>query len=257
MGVLNVTPDSFSDGGQFLNLEAAIRRGKEIEAEGASIIDIGGESSRPGAEPVSAAEELRRVLPVVEALAGETGCLISIDTTKAEVARRAVAAGAHIINDISAMTADAEMVRVAADSGAGMVLMHMRGMPRTMQQAPAYNDVVAEVRDYLAERVEALEAAGVARAALAVDPGICFGKTVEHNLALLKGLGALGSLRLPVVVGVSRKSFLGKILGREVSERLAASLAGMAYAVQQGTHVVRVHDVVESCDVARVLDILR
>jgi dihydropteroate synthase len=201
--------------------------------------------------------EVSRTQDYSEDTAPETGCLVSIDTTKADVARQAVAAGAHIINDISAMTADAAMGRVAAESGAGVVLMHMRGTPRTMQQAPAYDDVVAEVRDYLAERVAAMEAVGVAPSALAVDPGIGFGKSVEHNVALLKGLGALHALERPIVVGVSRKSFLGKLLGRDVDDRLAASLGGMAYAVLQGAHVVRVHDVVESCDVARVLAIFR
>jgi dihydropteroate synthase len=257
MGVLNVTPDSFSDGGRFLDTDEAIRRGLDMAAQGAAIIDIGGESSRPGAEPVSVNDELRRVLPVVEALAGGTECLVSIDTTKAEVARQAIAAGAHIINDISAMTADPAMVAVAAASRAGVVLMHMQGTPRTMQEAPSYRDVVGEVTAYLRDRAEALLAAGISRDAIAVDPGIGFGKTVDHNVALLRGLPALRAVGFPVAVGVSRKSFLGKLTGRDVGQRLAASLAAMAYAVLNGADIVRVHDVVESCDAVRVLAMLR
>lgn len=256
MGVLNVTPDSFSDGGRFLDAEAAIRRGKEMAEQGADILDVGGESSRPGAEPVPVEEELRRVIPVVRALAAETGCLLSVDTVKARVAREAIAAGAHIINDISAMTMDPAMPALAAESGAGVVLMHMQGTPRTMQAAPAYTDVVAEVRDYLLARAERLVEQGVARDAIAIDPGIGFGKTVEHNVALLRGLDELAATGFPVAIGVSRKSFLGKITGREVGDRLAASLGAMAFAVGRGARIVRVHDVLESCDAVRVLGIL-
>jgi dihydropteroate synthase len=257
MGILNVTPDSFSDGGRFFSTGAAIRRGKELVDQGAAIIDIGGESSRPGAEPVSDDVEMERILPVVEALASETEVLISIDTTKSAVARAALDRGAHIVNDISACTMDPGMPAVIRETGAGVVLMHMKGSPRTMQQDPTYGDVVAEVRSYLASRADALVAAGVPRERMALDPGIGFGKTVEHNVSLLKGLDVLASAGLPVVVGVSRKSFLGKLTGRETHDRLAASLAAMAVAIGNGAHVVRVHDVLESCDAARLADILR
>ena len=253
MGILNITPDSFSDGGQFLDTDRAVEHGLAMAQEGAGILDIGGESSRPGAEPVSVDEEIRRVVPVVEALAKRTGALISVDTTKAAVAECALAAGAHIINDITAFTGDPAMAEVARRFGAGVVLMHMQGTPRTMQQEPRYRDVVAEVTGYLAARLAALEAAGLARASLAVDPGIGFGKTVEHNLALLRGLPELVRLGRPVLVGVSRKSFLGRLTGREVADRLVPSLAALAYAVQRGAHIMRVHDVKESCEVVRLL----
>lgn len=253
MGILNVTPDSFSDGGRFLDQAAAVRRGQAMAEEGALILDIGGESSRPGADPVPAEEEARRVVPVIRELARTTDRLLSVDTTKADVAEQALAAGAHIINDITALTGDPGMAAVAHRHGAGVVLMHMQGTPRTMQAQPTYADVVGEVRGYLRDRVQALQAAGLDRATLAVDPGICFGKTVEHNLALLRGLPELAALGQPVLVGVSRKSFLGRLTGREVGDRLVPSLAALAFAVQRGAHILRVHDVKESCAVAQLL----
>jgi dihydropteroate synthase len=257
MGILNVTPDSFSDGGRFFSTDAAIRRGIEMAGQGAAIIDVGGESSRPGAAPVSADEEKMRVLPVIKALASQAGALVSIDTTKAAVARAALEEGAHIVNDISACTMDPEMVDVVRASRAGVVLMHMQGTPRTMQKDPHYGDVVVEVRDYLRSRADALIAAGIELARIAVDPGIGFGKTVEHNVRLLRELDVVAALGFPVVIGVSRKSFLGKVTGRETHDRLAASLGAMALAIRNGAHVARVHDVLESCDCARVADILR
>ena len=256
MGVLNVTPDSFSDGGKFIDLDAAVEQARRMAREGADIIDIGGESSRPGAAAVGVEEELRRVIPVVERVVAECPCLVSIDTTKAEVARRAVEKGAHIVNDISAFTMDPDMARVVAGTGAGAVLMHMQGTPRTMQQEPAYGDVVAEVTAYLKDRVGHAVAAGIAADRIAVDPGIGFGKTVEHNVQLLRGLGALNAIGRPIMVGLSRKSFLGKLTGRDVGDRGAASLGGLAFAILRGAHVVRVHDVIESCDVAKLMDML-
>ena len=253
MGILNVTPDSFSDGGRYLDHAAAVRRGLAMAGEGAAILDVGGESSRPGAAAVPVDEELRRVVPVVAELARQTDCLISIDTTKAEVAEQALRAGAHIINDITALTGDPAMAGVARRHGAGVVLMHMQGTPRTMQEQPHYAEVVADVRAYLLDRVNALAAAGLDRARLALDPGICFGKTIEHNLDLLRGLPKLAGLGFPLVVGVSRKSFLGALTGRAVADRLAPSLAALAFAVQQGAHILRVHDVKESCEVVSLL----
>ncbi len=253
MGILNVTPDSFSDGGRFFSSESAIMHGIAMARAGARILDIGGESSRPGAEAVPVEEELRRVVPVVQRLVRETDCLLSVDTTKSMVAEHALAAGAHIVNDITALTGDPQMPSVVRRYGAGAVLMHMQGSPRTMQLEPHYRDVVAEVVDYLDGRVRALALAGIDPATLAVDPGIGFGKTVEHNLALLRGLPALVRLGHPVVVGVSRKSFLGRLTGREVADRLLPSLTAMTLAIQHGAQVIRVHDVKESCEVAHLL----
>ncbi len=253
MGILNVTPDSFSDGGQFLDHAAAVRHGVTMAEQGAAILDVGGESSRPGAQPVPVDEELRRVLPVIAELVRLTPCLISVDTTKAIVAEQAVAAGAHIINDITALTGDPAMAEVARRSGAGVVLMHMRGTPGTMQADPRYGAVVSEVCDYLRDCVQSLVRAGLRREQLAVDPGIGFGKTVEHNVELLRGLPMLVELGYPVLVGVSRKSFLGKLTGCGVEDRLAPSLAALAYAIWRGAHILRVHDVKESCEAARLL----
>ncbi len=213
MGILNVTPDSFSDGGRYIDFDQAVARGIKMSQQGAQIIDVGGESTRPGAAPVSIQEELDRVLPVVQKLAEETECLLSIDTTKSAVARAAVDAGVSIINDVSALTMDAEMMAVVSETGAGVVLMHMLGVPRTMQKEPTYGDVVAEVTRYLEVRVEACVAYGISRECIAVDPGIGFGKTVDHNMQLLAQLDTLASLRCPVLVGVSRKSFLGHVTG--------------------------------------------
>ena len=257
MGILNVTPDSFSDGGRFLDSRQAFEHGLQMARDGADIIDIGGESSRPGAEPVPIEEELKRVIPAIEALSRETDCLLSVDTRKARVAEEALTAGAHIINDITALTFDPGMTAVARDHGAGVILMHMRGDPKTMQISPKYNNVVKEVADYLDARIRELEQRGMSRNSLAVDPGIGFGKTLEHNIRLIAHLDELARLRRPVVVGLSRKSFIGKITGREVQDRLPGSLAAMAYVIQRGAHVIRVHDVKESCDVACLVDILR
>jgi dihydropteroate synthase len=256
MGILNVTPDSFSDGGRFSEREEAIHRGLQMAEEGADILDVGGESTRPGAQPVSADAEIERVIPVIAALAEKSGCVVSVDTTKAEVARRATDAGAEIINDVSALTHDAGMLSVAAESGSGVVLMHMQGEPRTMQRNPSYEHVVTDVRGYLAERIAACRQAGIAERCLAVDPGIGFGKTVQHNLQLLAHLPAFRTLGRPLVIGLSRKSFLGKITGREVGGRLASTLGATAYVIHRGANVIRVHDVKESCDVARVVVML-
>lgn len=256
MGVLNVTPDSFSDGGRFSTLEAALAQAHRMREEGADIVDVGGESSRPGAEPVPAEVEAARVLPVVEALARDEGYVISVDTRKASVARAALERGAHIVNDITAL-GDPEMAAAVREYGAGLILMHMRGEPRTMQDDPRYADVVAEVRAFLAERRRLAESAGISAEALALDPGFGFGKTLEHNLALLARLSDIVALGRPVVVGVSRKRMLGALTGRPVGERLAAGLAALTAAVLQGAAVARVHDVKESCDAARVADRLR
>ncbi len=245
MGILNVTPDSFSDGGRFLSPDAAVERALAMEKEGADIIDVGGESSRPGADPVPVEEELRRVLPVLERLRGKLRIPISIDTTKAEVAEAALRAGASIVNDISALRFDPAMAPLVAEFGAGLVLMHMLGTPKTMQQAPHYEDVVTEVRDFLAERAQYAQSQGIPREAIAVDPGIGFGKTVEHNLELLRRLPELVELGFPVLVGPSRKSFIGAILGLGVEERLEGTLAACAVAVVRGADILRVHDVKE------------
>jgi dihydropteroate synthase len=252
MAIVNVTPDSFSDGGRFASPAAAVEHALRLAESGADILDIGGESTRPGAQPVEAGEEMRRVLPVIEGLAGRTAVAVSVDTTKAVVARAALRAGAHIVNDVSACTADPEMAAVVREAGAGVVLMHMRGNPRTMQADPRYDDVVAEVREYLARRIGDLAEAGVPVGAIAVDPGIGFGKTTAHNLALLAGLDVLTALGRPVVVGHSRKRFIGELTGRPADERLAGSLAAAAAAVLKGAHVLRVHDVAQTRDAARV-----
>lgn len=246
MGILNVTPDSFSDGGRFSDPAAAVERGLQMVREGADIIDVGGESTRPGAADVPEGDELSRVIPVIHDLAARTRAILSIDTMKAAVARRALEAGARIINDVSALTHDPDMPGVAREHGAGVVLMHMLGSPRTMQNDPRYADVVAEVAGYLRARLDALAAQGLEPDTLAVDPGIGFGKTVEHNLSLLANLAALAAAGRPVVVGLSRKSFLGKLTGSEVGERLAPSLAGLVFCALNGAHVIRVHDVKES-----------
>lgn len=252
MGIVNVTPDSFSDGGQHATPEAAVAHGMRLLEEGADILDVGGESTRPGAAPVPEAEEAARVVPVIAALSA-TGAVISVDTTKAGVARRAVAAGAYVINDVSAMTHDAAMPAVARESGAGVVLMHMKGEPRTMQANPQYEDVTAEAFGFLRKRVAASEAAGLRPESLVLDPGIGFGKALEHNLQLLRDLPTLAAFGRPVLVGLSRKSFVGRLTGRDVGGRLAGSLAALAYAVLRGAHIVRVHDVQETVEAVRVL----
>ena len=256
MGILNVTPDSFSDGGKFLAVETAVAHGLKMVEEGADIIDIGGESTRPGAKPVQALEEIARTVPVIKKLREKTKALISIDTQKAEVARAAIAAGADIINDISAL-ADPVMAAVAAETGAGLVLMHMLGTPETMQNNPHYDNVVSDVWNFLEERMNFAVSRGVAPEQIVLDPGIGFGKTDEHNLALLKGIPTLIAAGRPVLVGASRKSFIGHMFGGGTDDRLAGSLAIAAFAVLRGAHILRVHDVKESCDAVRLVDTLR
>ena len=257
MGILNVTPDSFSEGGMYLDKVAAIDRGFQMLAEGADIVDIGGESTRPGAEDVDAEEESSRVIPVISALRSKTDAAISIDTTKASVAKQAIEAGADIINDVSALTHDEAMASVAAETGAGVILMHMQGSPRTMQEDPHYANVVQDVLGYLTARVEELSRLGIKREAMAIDPGIGFGKTQEHNLHLLAGLDELINSGMPVIVGLSRKSFLGRITGRPVEERMSGSLAGLSFCAMKGVHVMRVHDVKESADTVKVISSIR
>jgi dihydropteroate synthase len=244
MGVVNVTPDSFSDGGEFLDPAAAIAHGRRLAAEGADILDIGGESTRPGAEPVDADEESRRVLPVIEALA-DADVQISVDTTKVEVAVSALEAGASIVNDVSAFRFAPELAGVVAGAGAECCLMHMLGEPRTMQHDPRYDDVVADVKAFLEERMGFAIAAGVREDRIWLDPGIGFGKTLEHNLELLRRLDEIVALGRPVVVGTSRKSFLGKLTGRPEKERLPGTIATNVLALARGARVFRVHDVAE------------
>ncbi len=257
MGILNVTPDSFSDGGRYSDADSAVRRALEMIEEGADIIDVGGESSRPGSDPVPGEEEIRRVVPVIERIRAETEVPVSVDTMKSETARRAVAAGASIINDISAGEADPAMFDVAAGTGAGLILMHMRGRPKTMQRDPRYADVVGEIREYLDRRVERALDAGIPRESLAIDPGIGFGKTVEHNLVLLRELPRFVATGFPVVVGASRKSFIGAVLDRPVEDRVWGTAATVAIAVWLGAAVVRVHDVRQMRDVVRMTEAIR
>ncbi len=252
MGILNVTPDSFSDGGRSFDLGAAIANALALIAEGADILDVGGESSRPGAEVVAVDEELRRVLPVIESIAAALPHVpISIDTAKPEVARRALAAGAWIVNDIGGLR-DPEMLRVVADSDAGVVVMHMAGTPRTMQDDPSYQDLVREVRDYLMAQVDRAGRAGIAPERVAVDPGIGFGKTHAHNLELLRNTARFANLGCALLVGTSRKGFLGKITGRPTDQRAAASVASSLAAAVQGANVLRVHDVGAMSDAIKV-----
>ena len=254
MGILNVTPDSFSDGGLYLDPAAAVRHGIEMARAGADIIDVGGESSRPGSDPIPAEEELDRVLPVIEGLRAETDVPVSVDTTKAAVASAALEAGASIVNDISAGRFDEEMLPTAARAGAGFIAMHMLGAPKTMQANPRYGDVVGEVKAFLTERLAACAAAGIAREAIAVDPGIGFGKNVKHNIELVRGLGAFGSFGVPVIVGPSRKSFIGTVIDRPVDDRLWGTTAVVTVAICRGAHAVRVHDVPEMIQIARMTD---
>lgn len=250
MGVVNVTPDSFSDGGRYLDAGAAIRHGVELVRDGAEILDVGGESTRPGAEPVEEAEELRRVVPVVEGLAGTA--TVSIDTSKAAVAAAAIEAGAEIVNDVTALQGDPEMAAVCTDRQAGVVLMHMPGNPRTMQDDPRYGDVVDDVKAFLSERTEAAVAAGIEEEGVWLDPGIGFGKTLEHNLELLRRLGELRELGRPLVIGTSRKSFIGKVDGSDVGERLGGTIASSVIAAAEGADILRVHDVGEMAQALRI-----
>jgi len=242
MGVVNVTPDSFSDGGRYLDPEAAIAHGLELAEAGAEILDVGGESTRPGAEPVSEEEEMGRVVPVIQGLQGSR---ISVDTSKAAVAAAALDAGAEIVNDVTALRGDPEMGALCAERDATVVLMHMLGEPRTMQDDPRYEDVVADVKAFLAERLEAAVAAGIDEDRVWLDPGIGFGKTAAHNMELLRRLGVLRELGRPLVVGTSRKSFLGKVDGSPADRRLGGTIASSVLAAAEGADVLRVHDVAE------------
>lgn len=256
MGIVNVTPDSFSDGGRLTSTQAAIEHARALEVAGAGILDIGGESTRPGSDPVPLDEELRRVMPVIEGLAGRVEARISIDTRKAEVMRRAAAAGADLINDISALTHDRASLDVAAESGLPVILMHALGDPKTMQDAPAYDHVLLDVFDYLEQRIAACEAAGIERGRLIADPGIGFGKTVDHNLTLLHGLSLFHGLGVPILLGASRKRFIGAVTGagnvggasadQRPDERVAGSIAAALMGVAQGAQIIRVHDVAET-----------
>ena len=250
MGILNVTRDSFSDGGRFFDREQALAHARRMRDDGADLIDIGGESSRPGAVSVAEENELARVVPLVEALAAE-GVAVAVDTRKPAVMRAAIAAGAALINDIGALTAPGA-IEVCANSEVGVCLMHMQGEPRTMQAAPKYGDVVTEVRDFLVARARACEAAGIARRRIVIDPGFGFGKTLAHNLALLRSIGMLAATGYPVLAGLSRKASLGEITGRKVDERLATSLAAAMAAVARGAAIVRVHDVRETVDALKM-----
>ena len=251
MGVLNVTPDSFSDGGGFASVEAAVAAGLRMAAEGAALIDVGGESTRPGAEPVSAADELRRVLPVIERLHAATTAVISVDTSKPEVMRAAAAAGAGFINDVRALRAPGAL-EAAAASGCGLCLMHMQGEPGTMQVAPHYTDVVGEVRAFLSDRVAACRRAGIDAARLTVDPGFGFGKNLEHNLTLLRHLGELAADGTPLLVGLSRKATVGTLTGRPPAERVYGSVALAVLAALKGARIVRAHDVAATVDALKV-----
>jgi dihydropteroate synthase len=252
MGVLNVTPDSFSDGGRFFGLEAAVGQGVRMAAEGAALIDVGGESTRPGAEGVSVAEELRRVIPVIERLRAATDAVISVDTSKPEVMRAAAAAGAGLINDVRALR-EPGALEAAVASGCAVCLMHMQGEPRTMQLAPQYADVVSEVRAFLAGRVSACRAAGMAAGRLTVDPGFGFGKTLEHNVTLLRQLSELAADGVPVLVGLSRKSMLGTLTHRQPGERLAGNIAVAVIAALNGARIIRAHEVAPTLDALRVV----
>ncbi len=254
MGILNVTPDSFSDGGRFLEPEAAVEHALEMAAQGAEIIDVGGESTRPGAEPVGEAEELRRVMPVLERLAGRVSVPISIDTMKVGVAKAALGSGASVINDVGAGRTDPAMWRLAAETGAGYVCMHMRGTPQTMQGEAVYDDVVREVGDFLDERGRGLSDCGVRREQIIIDPGIGFGKTVAHNVLLLGALKSFQRLARPLLLGVSRKSFLGQLPGAGLVGRVPGGLACACLAVEAGANIIRTHDVAETLQAVRMTE---
>jgi len=255
MGIVNVTADSFSDGGQFLDLARAVAHGEQLAAEGADLVDVGGESTRPGAAPVPVEEELARVIPVVRALAAK-GIAVSVDTMKPEVMRAAAQAGCAMLNDVNGFRAPGA-IEAAAASGVAVCAMHMRGTPATMQADPRYDDVVAEVRDFLAARARQFETAGVPRDRIVLDPGFGFGKNFAHNVALVKGLGAIAALGYPVLAGLSRKRMIGEITGRGVDDRVAGSVAAALAAVQNGASIVRVHDVKPTVDALRVWAALR
>ncbi|MEL6226990.1 MAG: dihydropteroate synthase [Pseudomonadota bacterium] len=253
MGIVNVTPDSFSDGGALGSVDAAVAHAQSLAAAGADILDIGGESTRPGSDPVSVEDELARVIPVIKTLAGTTDALISIDTRKADVMCEAASAGADIINDVSALTYDPESLETVADLGLPVMLMHALGDPKTMQNSPAYNDVVLDVFDYLEARIEACDRVGIPRRKIIADPGIGFGKTLDHNLALMRGLSVFHGLGVPLLLGASRKTFIGKLTGVEVAaDRVSGSLAAALAGVAQGAQLVRVHDVKETVEALKV-----
>jgi dihydropteroate synthase len=254
MGIVNVTPDSFSDGGRYFDAKAAVEHALRLVEEGAEIIDIGGESTRPRATPVDEAEELRRVLPVIQELAGRVEVPISIDTMKPGVARAALDAGASVVNDVAANREDDTMWRVVAQSGAGYVCMHMQGVPQTMQVNPAYSDVVEDVEKFLCERINRLNDCGVASEQIILDPGIGFGKTPGHNLQLLGGLRKFTKLERPLLLGISRKSFIGKLLGTELAARLPAALACASLAVEAGVQIIRAHEVAETVQALRMTE---
>ena len=243
MGIVNVTPDSFSDAGQFFDPAQAVEHGLRLAADGADLLDIGGQSTRPGATPVAIDEELRRVLPVIAALSKQTKLPLSVDTFRVAVAREALIVGAEAINDVTALTADADMPAVAAESGCGVCAMHMLGTPQTMQQNPVYQDVLGEIFDYLRRRRDALIAAGIDQARIALDPGIGFGKTTAHNLALLTGIGRFHALGCPLVVGPSRKQFIGQVVGDPAADRTAGTIGVALALARQGVQILRVHDV--------------
>jgi len=254
MGVVNITPDSFSDGGKYFDTNAAVARALELVAQGAEILDIGGESTRPGARPVNEAEELRRVIPVIEKLAAKVKIPLSIDTVKPSVAHAALQAGASIVNDVAANRDDDAMRRVVAECQAGSVCMHAQGSPQTMQENPVYADVVREVGDFLRDRLKKLNACGVFADQVVLDVGIGFGKTVEHNLQLLANLHRFTTMARPLLIGVSRKSFIGKLSGADLNERLPASLACACLAIQSGAHIIRAHDVAETVQAVRMTE---
>ncbi|HZE98056.1 MAG TPA: dihydropteroate synthase [Planctomycetota bacterium] len=256
MGVLNVTPDSFSDGGDWTDPDQAVRRARAMVREGADLIDVGGESTRPGARPVSSDVEIRRVTPVVERLAAEK-ILVSIDTSKASVARAAFKAGAKVLNDVTALRGDRAMVKTAAAAGVAVILMHMKGTPRTMQKDPEYGDVVEEICSFFREILNTAWRAGIERDKIILDPGIGFGKGPEHNLEILRRLEEFRRFGRPLAIGTSRKSFIGRALGRRVHDRVSGTAATVAAAILRGADIVRVHDVREMTDVARMTDLLR
>jgi dihydropteroate synthase len=257
MGILNVTPDSFSDGGQYLESNTAIERGITMAREGADIIDVGGESTRPYSRKITVSEELDRVVPVIEGLKKELAIPISIDTCKGEVALEALKAGASMINDISALRFDPDMASIAAEAGVPVILMHMKGMPENMQKNPTYGDLIPEIFDFLEDAIERAVSAGIKRDMIIVDPGIGFGKTFDHNLKIIKELSRFEALERPVLLGTSNKAFIGHILGKEVYERDTGTMATIAYGVINGAHMVRVHNVKKTVETVRMIEAIR
>ncbi|TMP72525.1 dihydropteroate synthase [Pseudoalteromonas sp. S1608] len=252
MGIVNVTPDSFSDGGQFFNTTAALNHAMQLLDEGATILDIGGESTRPGAPDVSLEDELQRVIPLINAIRKQSDCVISIDTSKAEVMRQAIEAGADIVNDVRALQEPGAVEVVAQYPDVVVCLMHMQGQPRSMQNAPHYDDLASEINDFFNQRIAACEAAGIKQSQLILDPGFGFGKTLKHNYQILAQFNDYAQLGLPLLAGLSRKSMIGNLLNRDTKDRLAGSLAGALIAAQNGAHIIRVHDVKETADVLGV-----